>query len=86
MGGVIDKPGLRESIDLLQALAAIDPADLTTNMLDEHLCYLGKRKTDLANIRKGLARLEQAIRSPHSEIDEWVSWAVSEPSTVLESE
>ncbi|HWP45257.1 MAG TPA: MoxR family ATPase [Blastocatellia bacterium] len=84
MGGVIDKPGLRESIDLLESLAGEESQRLTLALLDEHLCYLGKRRTDLANIRKGLARLEQAIQSPHPEIDEWVSWAVSERSSVLE--
>ena len=84
MGGVIDKPGLRESIDLMEALTREEFGGLTTRTLDEHLCYLGKRKTDLANIRKGLARLEQSIRTPHVDIDEWVRWAVTEPSPVLD--
>jgi MoxR-like ATPase len=84
MGGVIDKPGLRESIDLLLALARRNTDSLTEELIDSHLCYLGKRRTDLANIRKGIARLDQAVRTPHPDIDEWVRWAVNESTSILE--
>lgn len=84
MGGIIDKPGIRESIDLLQALARCNPESLTEELIKSHLCYIGKRRTDLINIRKGIARIGLAIRTPHPVIDEWVEWAINESTSILE--
>lgn len=84
IGGVTDKPGLRESIDLLTALSKNEPVAWSHELLSEHLCFLGKRMKDRANLEKGVARLLQAVRSPHSEIDSWVEWACAETASILE--
>src|SRR5215470_3075076 len=43
MPAVMDKPGLRESIDLIGALLRAGGEPLTADLIDEHLCFLGKR-------------------------------------------
>jgi MoxR-like ATPase len=75
MPAVRDKPGLRESIDLLQALVEAEVEMLTEKVIDERLCFLGKRHKELLNLRQGLARMEVAVRAPDPEIEEWVKWA-----------
>jgi hypothetical protein len=75
MPAVRDKPGLRESIDLTEALVRDDVVDLTADVIDQYLCFLGKRRKELLNLRQGLARLETAARRADDEIDEWVQWA-----------
>ncbi len=84
IGGVTDKPGLRESIDLLTALSNDEPIKWSAEILEEHLCFLGKRMKDRANLEKGVARLQQALRSPHPDIDSWVESACSETIRILE--
>ena len=84
IGGVTDKPGLRESIDLLTALSKDDPVTWSAELIDEHLCFLGKRNKDRANLEKGVARLLQSIRSPHPDIDGWVEWAGAQTTPVSE--
>ena len=84
IGGVTDKPGLRESIDLLTALSKDEPVTWSAELIDEHLCFLGKRNKDRANLEKGVARLLQSIRSPHPDIDGWVEWACAETAPVSE--
>jgi MoxR-like ATPase len=85
IGGVTDKPGLRESIDLLTALSKYEPVRWSAELIDEHICFLGKRNKDRANLEKGVARLLQAIRSPHPDIDGWVEWACSETAQTSEA-
>jgi hypothetical protein len=75
MPAVRDKPGLRESIDLIEALVKEGIGDLTTDVIDQYLCFLGKRHKELLNLRQGLARLETAAHRDDEEIDEWVEWA-----------
>jgi hypothetical protein len=84
MPAVRDKPGLRESIDLLEALTRDDVGVLTAEVIDQYLCFLGKRHKELLNLRQGLARLECAARRPDDEIDEWVEWAFANEAYVLE--
>jgi MoxR-like ATPase len=75
MPAVRDKPGLRESIDLLEALVRDNVLALTADVIDQYLCFLGKRHKELLNLRQGLARLECAARGADDEVDEWVEWA-----------
>jgi MoxR-like ATPase len=75
MPTVRDKPGLRESIDLIGALLRAGVERLDANLIDEHLCFLGKRRKELLNLRQGLARMEFAIRMADPEIDAWVAGA-----------
>ncbi|PYP85844.1 MAG: hypothetical protein DMF61_14890 [Blastocatellia bacterium AA13] len=84
IGGVTDKPGLRESIDLLTALVGYEPITWSEELIDEHLCFLGKRNKDRANLEKGVARLLQAIRLPHPDIDRWVESACADHVSKLE--
>jgi len=84
MPAVRDKPGLRESIDLTEALVRNGVDTLTSEVIDEHLCFLGKRHKELLNLRQGIARMEFAVRMVDPEIDEWVRWAFADETHVLE--
>jgi len=84
MPAVRDKPGLRESIDLLEALTRDGVEALTADVIDEHLCFLAKRHKELLNLRQGIARLEFAARRVDDEIDEWVKWAFANEANVME--
>lgn len=84
IGGVTDKPGLRESIDLLTALSVDEPITWSEELINEHLCFLGKRMKDRSNLEKAVARLQVAIRSLHPDIDAWVEWACTERASILE--
>jgi MoxR-like ATPase len=70
--GILDKPGLRESIAFLQALRAEGCAEITEDVIAEHLCFLAKRHLDLENLRKSLARLAQLLAAPNPELESWV--------------
>jgi hypothetical protein len=49
-------------------------------VIDQYLCFLGKRHKELLNLRQGLARLETAAHRDDDEIDEWVEWAFANVS------
>lgn len=70
--GILDKPGLRESIALLHALLRTGFTNLTAVTLEQHLCFLAKRHLDLENLRKALARLEVIMELPDAEIESWI--------------
>jgi len=53
-------------------------------VIDQYLCFLGKRHKELLNLRQGLARLEIATRRADDKIDEWVEWAFGHGAYVLE--
>jgi MoxR-like ATPase len=71
--GIIDKPGLRESIALLRALVVAGHTDLNVDRLEQHLCFLAKRHLDLENLRKSLARVELVMELPDVAVEAWVS-------------
>jgi MoxR-like ATPase len=71
MPQVRDKPGLRESIDLLHALTDDGVTLLTETVIAEYLACLGKEQKELSSLRKALARLEEAANAQHDEIDAW---------------
>ena len=75
MPQVRDKPGLRESIDLLTALVDDAVTLLTEDVIEEYLACLGKEQKELSSLRKALARLEEVANEPHEEIDKWVNEA-----------
>lgn len=70
--GITDKPGLRESIALLRALVAEGHANLDVDCLERHLCFLAKRRLDLENLRKSLARIEVVMELPDAAIEGWM--------------
>jgi len=91
MPQVRDKPGLRESIDLLTALAEDGVAFLTESVIAEYLACLGKEQKELSSLRKALARLEEAANTEHPEIDSRIEDVFStlsgtESSAVLQQE
>ncbi|MGH9840193.1 MAG: type IV secretory system conjugative DNA transfer family protein [Blastocatellia bacterium] len=75
--GIVDKPGIRESITLLRALTAEGHSDLTVDHLETHLCFLAKRRLDLENLRKSLARVEVVMELGDGEIESWVTELIS---------
>lgn len=75
MPQVRDKPGLRESIDLLTALVDDGVTLLTEEVIAEYLACLGKEQKELSSLRKALARLEEAANEEHAEIDGWIEAA-----------
>jgi len=79
MPQVRDKPGLRESIDLLTALVDDGVTLLTEDTIAEYLACLGKEQKELSSLRTALARLEEAANEPHNEIDDWVDAAFTSP-------
>src|SRR5262249_9685784 len=70
--GIIDKPGLRESIAFLRALVSEQVRDLSAGVIESRLCFLAKRRMDLENLRKSLARVELVMETPDPEIDAWI--------------
>lgn len=69
--GLIDKPGLRESIGLARALVTEGVTELTIRDIESHLCFLAKRHLDLENLRKSLARIEVLMELPDREVESW---------------
>jgi MoxR-like ATPase len=72
MPTVRDKPGLRESISLLQTLQQENIDALSSEVIDDHLGFIARNADDLANLELGLHRLEQAARTPDSVIERMV--------------
>lgn len=70
--GIVDKPGLRESIAFIKALVSDGHQDLSVDLIESHLCFLAKRHLDLENLRKSLARVELMMEAHDAEIDSWV--------------
>jgi MoxR-like ATPase len=70
--GIVDKPGLRESIALLRALVDAGHQDLRISEIEWRLCFLAKRHLDLENLRKSLARVEAIMEAPNAEMDAWI--------------
>lgn len=70
--GITDKPGLRESISLLRALTDERCDDLSIDGIEKHLCFLARRRLDLENLRKSLARVEVMMNAPNDEIEGWL--------------
>lgn len=71
--GIVDKPGLRESIALLHALLAVGITELNAAVLEEHLCFLAKRHLDQENLRKSLARVERTMNLSDNETEMWLA-------------
>ncbi len=72
MPQVRDKPGLRESIDLLKILVLDGVKEVTAEVIEEYVSFLGKKPKELASLTQGTARLEWAARMPDAEIDGWI--------------
>ena len=69
--GIVDKPGLRESIALLQLHVTKGCDGLIETVLEQHLCFLAKRRLDLENLRKAIARLGLLLETRDDEIESW---------------
>lgn len=73
MPQVRDKPGLRESIDLLQILVLDGVTEMTAEVIGDYLGFLGKKQKESASLAQGTARLEWAARTRDPEIDEQIN-------------
>ena len=60
MGGVRDKPALREMIKLLGALSRKGVAEMSEAVIERHVVHFGKRQTDVANILQAAKRISDA--------------------------
>src|SRR5207253_6005916 len=72
MPTVRDKPGLRESIAFLQALATEHIHAVTADVIDDHLGFIARGADDLTNLELGLPRLEKAAQTPDLVIDQMI--------------
>ncbi len=86
MPQVRDKPGLRESIDLLTALTEDGVTLLTESVLAEYLACLGKEQKELSSLRNALARLEEAANTENPDVDVWIEDVFSAPARMESSE
>lgn len=78
MPTVRDKPGLRESIALLQALVTEDIQVVTATVIDDHLGFIARGADDLTNLELGLPRLEKAAHTPDVVTEEMIQEIFSE--------
>src|SRR5882762_2024695 len=83
MPTVRDKPGLRESIALLQALATEHIQCVTANVIDDHLGFIARGADDLTNLELGLPRLEKAAHTSDTVIEEMIHNIFSETAICL---
>jgi hypothetical protein len=56
----------------MKALVGSGQQDLKIDLIESHLCFLAKRRLDLENLRKSLARVELLMEMPDAQIDGWV--------------
>ncbi len=83
MPTVRDKPGLRESIALLQALVAEHIQVVTANVIDDHLGFIARGADDLTNLELGLPRLERAAQVPDTVAEQMIQDIFSETAVGL---
>jgi MoxR-like ATPase len=72
LGTVVEKPGLRESIEFLLTLIDFQVPAINAAVIEEHLDCLAKTETDMENMLSGLARLERSIQDPDAMLEELV--------------
>jgi hypothetical protein len=78
MPTVRDKPGLRESIAFLQALAVEHIHLVTADVIDDHLGFIARGADDLTNLELGLPRLEKAAHTSDTVIEQMIDSILSE--------
>jgi MoxR-like ATPase len=78
MPTVRDKPGLRESIAFLQALATEGTDVVTAEVIDDHLGFIARGADDLTNLELGLPRLEKAADTSDTVIEQMIHNILSE--------
>lgn len=71
LGGVRDKPALRESIDFCKTLVDEDVERLDRVIIEENLCALAKQPTDLEEMGSAVAAMQRAVEKEDAEIDRW---------------
>src|ERR1700716_2396003 len=72
MPTVRDKPGLRESIAFLQALATERIHAVTADVIDDHLGFIARGADDLTNLELGLPRLEKSAHTPDTVAEQMI--------------
>jgi hypothetical protein len=72
MPTVRDKPGLRESIVLLQTLTSEQVEHLSAELIDDHLGFIARNAEDLTNLELGLLRLERAANTSDTVVEQTI--------------
>lgn len=75
MGGVHDKPALREAIDFLKTLVDEGVGELSSEIFIENLCCLAKREKDVENMAGAAASMMLDVEAADDEIDAWAKQA-----------
>jgi len=83
MPTIRDKPGLRESIAFLQALATEHIQCVTAEVIDDHLGFIARGADDLTNLELGLPRLEKAAHTSDTVIEQMIQNILSEAAVRL---
>jgi MoxR-like ATPase len=83
MPEIRNKPGVRESVDLLGALVEDGVREITVETVREYLACLGKGKKELAVLRQNDDGLCWAALHPNQEIIGWVAEAFNNPTGYL---
>jgi MoxR-like ATPase len=78
MTDLLNKPGIRESRDLLEALTEDGVTVITIDVVREYLACLGKGKSELEVLAQSDEGLADAANNPEPEIIEWVREAFSQ--------
>ncbi|MBA3714546.1 MAG: AAA family ATPase [Pyrinomonadaceae bacterium] len=73
--GVTNKPGLRESIDLLAAFVRDDVREVNEHVLGAYVGYLAKQQSQAKSLRLALARVASEAHHPDAMIDTWIAGA-----------
>jgi len=72
---VTNKPGLRESIDLLAAFVRDDVREVNEHVLGAYVGYLAKQQSQAKSLRLALARVASEAHHPDAMIDTWIAGA-----------
>ena len=83
MPTVRDKPGLRESIALLQAFVTEDIQVVTAEVIDDHLGFIARGADDLTNLELGLPRLGKAAQTRDMVTDQMIQQVFSDTEVRL---
>lgn len=73
MTAVIEKPALREMIDLTESLLRDEVQFITREVIDDSLCVFAKLRQDEAAISERMSTIEDIVNTPEEEIEEVVA-------------
>lgn len=84
MGGVFDKPALRESIEFLKTLVDEEVDVIDRVIVEDNLCALAKRETDFDEMASAVAAIMRHVEREDAEIDTWAAQACAQTQRYVE--